>query len=357
MPACGTAAALPPSLLDHAAKLLMHTCTIALSLIERGHSSVLVGHINISRDSGLSLRPSNLDTGCLMLPSDSTSADHSTGHAPHAGDSGAGDSGGVAAPHRSPLRGALQHAGDDWRRSLHHAAAGHRCSGHSAVGVGVGARRGHRHRRRAGLGRAGRGLPARGRFVCISARNLRHRRGAGQLAELSLCLAGRIHCATFHRFRLHRSLGISCGLLAGPRRGAHRCAARTPLRQLCRAPPRAFSSPCCSIAISAPSRAWHGCCLPASWPRSPASSSPDSPTPRRPVAGICHAPALCALARVDRNSSWSVWAASPRPRCSPHTATGATTTSAFSPAKFAGPSAPFPAPFCFPSSSFRGFIF
>lgn len=54
---------------------------------------------------GVSLRPSNLDTGCFMLPSASTSADHLTGQAPGTGDSGAGDSG--ALQRRIGLRSAV----------------------------------------------------------------------------------------------------------------------------------------------------------------------------------------------------------------------------------------------------------
>jgi amino acid transporter len=45
--------------------------------------------------TGPSLCRNNLDTGRFMLPSASISADHPTGHAPLAGDSGAGNSGGL----------------------------------------------------------------------------------------------------------------------------------------------------------------------------------------------------------------------------------------------------------------------
>ena len=89
----------------------------------------------------------------------------------------------------------------------------------------------HRCRRRPGLGRARRRFSAGRRLVCVSSRDI-WTQAPGQLAQLSLRLAALLHRTALHRFRLHRPLRFSRGLLARPSISAHRRAALASLRQL-----------------------------------------------------------------------------------------------------------------------------
>jgi len=86
--------------------------------------------------------------------------------------------------------------------------------------------------------------------------------------------------------------------------------------------------------------------LPALWLRSSASSFQDSLIPPPPAAGICQ-----PLLRSLPSGPVQLWAVSPRLRFWRLTATGATTTSAFSPAK-CGAGAP-PSPRHFALCPFR----
>jgi hypothetical protein len=67
-----------------------------------------------------------------------------------------------SAPHRPALGRAFNMLEMIGVGPVHHAAAGDCRGGLPALGVGVGAGRGHRRGRRAGVGRAGRGLPRAG---------------------------------------------------------------------------------------------------------------------------------------------------------------------------------------------------
>ncbi len=168
----------------------------------------------------------------MMLPSTSTSADHPIGHAPQrSGDSGAGDSGGLQ--RRIGLRSAVLFnmlemigVGPFITLPLVIAAAGFRLSVWAWVlGAAIAVADGLVW---AELGAA---FPRAGGSYAFL-REIYGPEGRGQLAELSLCLAGRLHRAAVDRLGLHRSLRISRRLLARPRLRAHRRAARTPLRQL-----------------------------------------------------------------------------------------------------------------------------
>ena len=225
IPARETPAALPPSLSAMPGTPTAHVYDSPQSL--RMHA-LLVNTYQRDNSAGLALAANNLDTGCFMLPSASISADHPTGQAPGAGDSG-------ALQRRIGLRSAVLFnmlemigVGPFITLPLVIAAAGYRLSVWAWV---LGAR--HRCRRRPGLGRAGRSLSARRWFVCISPRDLRAG-GGRELAELSLCLAG---LALPRRSRSLRAASASPDFLrssglaldAAP----NRCATCDPLRQLC----------------------------------------------------------------------------------------------------------------------------
>ena len=161
------------------------------------------------------------------------------------------------------------------------AAAGYRLSV-----VGLGAGRGHRRRRRPGVGGTGRGIsraPAVPTHFCAKLWT-RPRR---QLAQLSLRLAAQLFRAALHRLGLHRAFEFSGLVLAGPRDGANRRLTRSPLLQL-RCGRRLPSGDGAALSQSQfHHAACLGICLPASWRRSRASSSPASPTPQRTEGGTC----------------------------------------------------------------------
>ena len=323
----------------------MHTCTIALSLLERTRPRQ---HISM----GLSLRPSNLDTGRKMPQSTSTSADHPIGQAPNSGDSDVGDSGGLQ--RRIGLRSAVLFnmlemigVGPFITLPLVIAAAGYRLSVWAWVlGAAIAVADGLVW---AELGAA---FPRAGGSYAFL-REIYGPGRRGQLAQLSLCLAGRLYRAAVHRLGLHRPLRFSRRLLARPRLGAHRRAARAPLLQLRRRRglPAGYRAPLPQPELHHAPRLGAVC-------RSHGRAHRRHRLRIRPRRGhrrMAHAGCAGAPAALGPIGSY-LSAASPRPRCSPPTVTGATTTSAFSAARSAGPSAPSLAPSCSRCSSSPRFI-
>ncbi len=84
----------------------------------------------------------------------------------------------------------------------------------------------------AGVGGTGRGVSAGGRFVCISARDLRPE-GRGKLAELSVCVAAEFFSAAFDCVGVHRAVEFSGVVLAGAGDGSDCGAACAALCEFC----------------------------------------------------------------------------------------------------------------------------
>ena len=121
-------------------------------------------------------------------------------------------------PHRPAIGRGPQHDGHDRRRAVPDPAAGHRRRGQQICRVGMDTGRGDCGGRWPSMRRAGRGISARRRIVCVSARDL----WAGRrwtLDFLSLRLAIRVFRAAFDRLWLHWT-----GDVSGLSMAAARCA-------------------------------------------------------------------------------------------------------------------------------------